>query len=588
MSEVMSKPQEAPARAPDPRHDLRLQFLTWERKPEDVSTPEQQALKRELAIVAGAELADSAFIASEARIFTERLVMGADSWIAGHALVRGDVEFGARCTVNPYACISGRVRCGDGVRIASLASIVGFNHNYADPDRMICEQGTSTRGIVIGDDVWVGAGASIVDGVTIGRGAVIGAGAVVTRDIASYAIVGGVPAREIGRRGQQPATRVTPAPVSADAAEAALHRIGDAAREQWQDILARHRTADGYLSFENDAEKRPSMRHLCDAIEIATAFDSLPPGLDLPAAIETLASTQDVETGLLPDPHRPPAPGQAVRDNGLALYNVLAIGYALECLGSHLRHPVTAVELISPAEMVEWLDLLTWVSRAWGAGAAVDAMGTAFYMNARYHGVSGINREMVFGWLATHQDRATGLWGKPTKEQGLLQPVNGFYRLTRGTYAQFGLPVPNPDAAIRTVIANWQNHGGFTGPTWTACNLLDTIHPLWLCGQQCDHLRELALSIARDTIVRAADQWTDGEGFGFADGQPPSLQGTEMWLSVVHLAALMLGMADSYAFKPKGVHRTLAVGLGPGRRTASELRPHTNDSGGLVGGVGAR
>ena len=53
-----------------------------------------------------------------------------------------------------------------------------------------------------------------------------------------------------------------------------------------------------------------------------------------------------------------------------------------------------------------------------------------------------------------------------------------------------------------------------------------------------------------------------GEGFAFADGQLTSLQGTEMWLSVVHLAADLLGLADAFPFVPKGVQRTRAVGMG--------------------------
>lgn len=56
------------------------------------------------------------------------------------------------------------------------------------------------RGIVIGNDVWCGRGAMILDGVTIGDGAVVGANAVVTRDVRPYAFVGGNPAREIRRR----------------------------------------------------------------------------------------------------------------------------------------------------------------------------------------------------------------------------------------------------------------------------------------------------------------------------------------------------------------------------------------------------
>jgi hypothetical protein len=144
----------------------------------------------------------------------------------------------------------------------------------------------------------------------------------------------------------------------------------------------------------------------------------------------------------------------------------------------------------------------------------------------------------------------------------LLQPVNGFYRSTRGTYAQFGLPVPDPDAAIRSVIANWRNYERFAEAHWTACNLLDTIHPLWLLGQQSDHLRREALEIAADTILRAVMQWRDGKGFAFAEGQQPSLQGTEMWLSTIHLAACILDLDEAFPFRPQGVHRTVAVGMG--------------------------
>ena len=56
----------------------------------------------------------------------------------------------------------------------------------------------------MGSDVWIGADALILSGVRIGHGAIIGARALVTRDIPPYAIAGGVPARILGWRFEQP------------------------------------------------------------------------------------------------------------------------------------------------------------------------------------------------------------------------------------------------------------------------------------------------------------------------------------------------------------------------------------------------
>lgn len=70
------------------------------------------------------------------------------------------------------------------------------DHVYADAEKKHI--------VVIGNDVWIGNNVIIVDGVKIGDGAIIAAGAVVTKDVAAYAIVGGVPARFIRYRFTQP------------------------------------------------------------------------------------------------------------------------------------------------------------------------------------------------------------------------------------------------------------------------------------------------------------------------------------------------------------------------------------------------
>ncbi len=536
----------------------RLQYMTWDRTPEDIASPAHVARKRELAASAGADIDETAYVAAAAQIFTSRLELGAHSWIAGHSFLRGDLRFGEHCTVNAYACISGKLKCGDGVRIASHVSIVGFNHGFEDPEVPIHLQKHESLGITIGDDVWIGANAVILDGVAIGSGVVVAAGAVVTRDVPDLSIVAGVPARVVRRRGEETASST--APLSRESAERALVELDGRASEQWQDVIARYRDGDGFLSPEADGIRRQSARHVCDAIEIAAGFGGQIPAGDGDSWRSWLQSLQDPATGFFPDPFRPSSQLHRLREDGLALYNVLAVGYALECLGSHPVHPIAAVN-IPAADLCAWLDGLPWRERAWHAGAVVDAIGTAMYFNARYFGTD-TGLQTLMGWLAMNADRASGLWGKPTHDEGLLQPVNGFYRATRGTYAQFGLPIPYPEAMINSVLANYRAHDGFDGAKHTACNLLDTIHPLWLALRQTDHRRAEAEAVAEAVVTTAPYRWHDGAGFAFANGQERGLQGTEMWLSTVYLAADILQLSDRLGFKPRGVHRPEPAGFG--------------------------
>jgi acetyltransferase-like isoleucine patch superfamily enzyme len=86
---------------------------------------------------------------------------------------------------------------GNHVNLAQGITVTALNHNFADSSRKIDEQGISTKPVVIGDDVWIGANAVILPGVTIGRHVVVAAGAVVTKDVPDYSLVAGVPAKEI-------------------------------------------------------------------------------------------------------------------------------------------------------------------------------------------------------------------------------------------------------------------------------------------------------------------------------------------------------------------------------------------------------
>lgn len=126
-----------------------------------------------------------------------RIPWSVDLWSPHrHIILGNNVQFG------PGSIIHCDAEIGDYVLIArNVALVARDDHRFDYPGVPIWD---SPRGdqfkVVIEDDVWVGHGAIILSGVTVGRGAIVAAGAVVTRDVPSYAIVGGNPAREIKKR----------------------------------------------------------------------------------------------------------------------------------------------------------------------------------------------------------------------------------------------------------------------------------------------------------------------------------------------------------------------------------------------------
>jgi maltose O-acetyltransferase len=95
---------------------------------------------------------------------------------------------------------SGGLRIGNNVFSGSDLIIHTAEHRFDRMDIPMEEQGRTAAPVVIEDDVYIGSRVTILGGVTVGKGAIIGAGAVVTKDVEPYTIIGGVPAKEIGRR----------------------------------------------------------------------------------------------------------------------------------------------------------------------------------------------------------------------------------------------------------------------------------------------------------------------------------------------------------------------------------------------------
>ena len=127
-------------------------------------------------------------------------------WLGRHSVIEpfccinnavGDVTIGDYTRIGIHNTIIGPVCIGNHVNLAQGITITALNHNFEDASKRIDEQGISTKPVVIGDDVWIGANAVILPGVTIGSHCVVAAGAVVTKDVPDNCVVGGVPAKVI-------------------------------------------------------------------------------------------------------------------------------------------------------------------------------------------------------------------------------------------------------------------------------------------------------------------------------------------------------------------------------------------------------
>jgi acetyltransferase-like isoleucine patch superfamily enzyme len=132
----------------------------------------------------------------------DNFTLGDNCYVKSNTVVKpksGGISLGDNCTIQHFSELSGNISIGNGVRIANKVSIHSFDHG-TDRHEPIHEQSLQMGTIEIGDDVWIGANATVLRDVTIGEGAVVAAGSTVTDDVPPYAIVGGTPAEAISER----------------------------------------------------------------------------------------------------------------------------------------------------------------------------------------------------------------------------------------------------------------------------------------------------------------------------------------------------------------------------------------------------
>lgn len=137
--------------------------------------------------------------------FSSRISIGKGTVVKPYSVIQtsgGRITIGSHCAINNFVQIgtaAGDVVMGDYVRIGPNVTIMGGRRKFKRKDELIMNQGYTSSGILIGNDVLIGAGAVIFE-CNIGDGAVIGAGSVVTKDVPPYKVVLGAPAKIVAER----------------------------------------------------------------------------------------------------------------------------------------------------------------------------------------------------------------------------------------------------------------------------------------------------------------------------------------------------------------------------------------------------
>ena len=147
---------------------------------------------------------DGVQVSTSSRVqLSGKIRFGRHSVVKPYSIIQtsgGAITFGDHCAISSFNHISaGRVDiiAGNYVRTGPNVTVVATTRNYRDKARPVVDQGYTDRGITIGNDVLIGAGAVLVDGCKIGDGAIIGAGSVVAGRVAPYSVVFGSPAKVI-------------------------------------------------------------------------------------------------------------------------------------------------------------------------------------------------------------------------------------------------------------------------------------------------------------------------------------------------------------------------------------------------------
>ena len=147
-----------------------------------------------------------AFVSARAEVeLSPKLELGKGTVVASFTKMKanGPLVTGRRCQIAANCFVSAAdagITLGDDVMLGPSVSIFSANYRYDRLGVPLAEQGYVSKGVSIGDRVWIGGNSVVMDGVTIGEDAIVVAGSVVTQNVPARAIVQGNPAQVVFTR----------------------------------------------------------------------------------------------------------------------------------------------------------------------------------------------------------------------------------------------------------------------------------------------------------------------------------------------------------------------------------------------------
>lgn len=157
-----------------------------------------------LEIAGDVKIGKQVYIGDQVSLIVEK---GAALHIADHSFIGescyikcfgGQIEIGRDVSINSKSFINGcgGVTIGDNTRIGTQSIIIASNHKFDDPDVLV-KDAITKQGVQLGENIWLGARVTVLDGVQIANDTVIGACSLVTKPLIESGVYVGVPAKKI-------------------------------------------------------------------------------------------------------------------------------------------------------------------------------------------------------------------------------------------------------------------------------------------------------------------------------------------------------------------------------------------------------